>query len=211
MKKLLMSLLLVSAAGAQELRITAYDRANLQEEIARAAADEIQRTFRLARIRVAWSTGLPSADHAFLVVYKGRPGRGEEQEAACRARREIALQIVAEAPPGVNRAVLGISQPFAPAGLNVTVYNDRIRAAARARNQPHAIVLALVIAHEVGHVLLRSDIHSHSGLMSGLWTAQEFQRMAVRGLLFTDDQSARMRRTLAGTGCAAHQPLAGES
>ena len=46
------------------------------------------------------------------------------------------------------------------AGLNVRMFNDRIRWAAMRRNRSYTTVLAHVIAHEIGHVLLRTSEHS---------------------------------------------------
>jgi hypothetical protein len=58
-----------------------------------------------------------------------------------------------------------------------------------------------VIAHEIGHVLLRTKAHSRRGLMSALWTDYEYG-MIDRGLMFfTADQSKTMRMALSGAGC----------
>ncbi len=65
------------------------------------------------------------------------------------------LEILKTAPPGHRTSVLGYAQPLASAGLNLRVFNDRIRWQAEARDRPYATVLAHVIAHEIGHVLLR--------------------------------------------------------
>ena len=64
-----------------------------------------------------------------------------------------------------------------------------------------AELLAHVIAHEIGHVLLRTFDHAKSGLMSSHWSATEYSRMSAGHLLFTREQSREMIRNLAGDGC----------
>jgi hypothetical protein len=69
-------------------------------------------------------------------------------------------------------------------------------------NRTHAAVLAHVIAHEIGHVLLRTNGHNPRGLMSSPWTDFEYGNI-LRGLMFfTADQSKTMRMALSGAGCA---------
>ncbi len=61
-------------------------------------------------------------------------------------------------------------------------------------------LLAHVMAHEIGHLLLGSNAHAHLGLMRAHWESGDLRRAAMGGLLFTGDESQRMRaRLLAGT------------
>lgn len=50
------------------------------------------------------------------------------------------------------------------------------------------------IAHEIGHLLLGTNSHSDSGLMSARWTAPELKLAAYMQLLFSDEQAAEIRR-----------------
>ena len=54
-----------------------------------------------------------------------------------------------------------------------------------------ACLLAAVIAHEVGHILLPAGSHSKAGIMRATWYGR---MLSVPG--FTDDQGATMRRLL---------------
>ena len=149
--------------------------------------------------------GDESTDEASLILYPGTPQKGQEHAAACRARRDIALNILTSAPKGLTGSSLGMAQPLACAGLNVRVFDDRVCDAAFKWNRAHATVLAHVIAHEIGHVLLRTNAHSPRGLMAGVWGDHEYQFMARNLLRFTRDESTSMRITLSGDGCGGSE------
>ena len=112
------------------------------------------------------------------------------------------MKITDVSPPGVPDSVLGISAPLTPTGLNVRVFNHHIRDAAVRHNRPYPIVLGYAMAHEIGHVLLRSNDHQGWGLMSSVWTEREYAQMAGAGVMFfTRDESERMLMNLRGIGC----------
>ena len=50
-------------------------------------------------------------------------------------------------------------------------------------------VLGHAMAHELGHLLLGSNSHSSTGIMSGKWRADELKRAAKGDLLFTAQQA----------------------
>jgi hypothetical protein len=147
-------------------------------------------------------TGVPGAPEASLMIYE--PLRtGHELELGCRARRDIALDILPGAIPGVKKQVLGMAQPLSRTGLNVRIYDDHIREAAARENRSYAIVLSYAMAHEIGHVLLRSNTHIGRGLMSDIWTSREYDWMGKEALFFTTGDSHKMRVTLSGTACSS--------
>ena len=143
-----------------------------------------------------------ASDEASFVTAPTVPHRGQELAAVCRARRDIALKILATAPSGVKGTILGLAVPLAWAGLNARVFDDNIRDIALNRHRAHEVVLAHVIAHEIGHVLLRTNSHSGRGLMSAVWTDYEYAWIARNLMFFTTDQSNTMRMALSGAGCA---------
>ena len=58
------------------------------------------------------------------------------------------------------------------AARRALIYHPRIKAhAAKTRSDP-ACVLALVVAHEIGHMLLPDYSHAPSGLMRAAWTGR---------------------------------------
>jgi hypothetical protein len=199
MKAILITTMMLAAGDAEQLQITVYDRARLPQQVHATVANEVRRIFRDAGISIEWIAGDPDASEAFVMIYQ--PSRsGRELEDACSARRDIAL-VMSPAPPGLTKTVLGMAQPLARTGLNVRVFDDHVREASERERRAPAIVLAHVIAHEIGHVLLRSNVHSQRGLMSEVWTKHEYDWMEKGVLLFTADESRKMGMMLNRATC----------
>jgi hypothetical protein len=56
-----------------------------------------------------------------------------------------------------------------------------------------ATILASVMAHELGHLLLGSNAHAISGIMQGHWEDDELRGISMGTLLFLPGQGKRMR------------------
>ena len=204
MKSIALAALMVASAGAAELRVVVYDQARVPKQVTQTAFESLRQIFRDSGIEIKLTAGDATATEASLITYPEPPPKGRERDADCLARRDIALEIVAAAPTFGQRknTILGTAQPRAREGLNVRVFDDRIQDTAMRENRTHAAVLSHVIAHEIGHVLLRANVHSHRGLMSARWTDFEYGIIARGLMFFTADQSKTMRMTLSGAGCA---------
>jgi hypothetical protein len=190
-----------------QLRITIYQQAHLPQEVTESMFFQLRLIFRQAGISVELVTGDPASDEATLFTYPRLPPKGHEHEFACSARRDIALKIADVSPPGVARTILGIAAPLARDGLNARVFNDHIIESAMQHNRPYANVLSCAIAHEIGHVLLRSNDHRMSGLMSAVWAGHEYKEMEFTGrMLFTLEESKAMLISLNGTHCELKRP-----
>ena len=61
---------------------------------------------------------------------------------------------------------------------------------------PVALILGHVSAHEIGHLLLGPGAHGHDGIMRAGWSRQDLQQAAWGQLVFTDEESGRLRATL---------------
>lgn len=189
------------SATATDLRITVYNQAGLKPEVVDAASDFLKRIFRQSRIDVELRMGDATSLEGRLLTYPNPPRPGQERRASCEARRDIALQIRDSSSPGLRFNILGLAQPLASRGLNVMVFDDRIRNAAIRFNVAYPTLFAHAIAHEIGHVMLRSNEHSKSGLMSSSWGDHEYRRLSLGGLLFNHDESAKILGALEGKGC----------
>jgi hypothetical protein len=67
-------------------------------------------------------------------------------------------------------------------------------------------ILGDVIAHELGHLLLGTNSHSPAGIMCANWN-EDYLRLALRGRqLFSQEQSASMRATIARKQAELIQP-----
>jgi hypothetical protein len=74
-----------------------------------------------------------------------------------------------------------------------TVYVDRVDWLARRAQYPRATLLGRAIAHEIGHLLLRSNAHTESGLMREVWTAEQVVRNRREDWTFSPDQNGDLR------------------
>jgi hypothetical protein len=91
--------------------------------------------------------------------------------------------------------------PVQQAGRLATVYVDQVDAMARRANTDRVAILSRAIAHEIGHLLLGTTEHTRSGLMRGIWTAEELRRNHVE-----DWQFSPLQRTLLRARIAAGSP-----
>ena len=95
----------------------------------------------------------------------------------------------------IRDAALGYSVPC-PEGEPACIANilyHRVEDLATSGNASLAETLGHAMAHEIGHLLLRSHAHSPSGIMQAQWRAKELQRASKGLLLFTPDQAERLR------------------
>ena len=88
--------------------------------------------------------------------------------------------------------VMGIARRSSD-GLMVQVFFRQVQDFARTYRVDLSTILAYVIAHEVGHLLLPGGAHSPTGLMQAGWD-RVVVREAVRDLLtFTEAEASRIR------------------
>jgi hypothetical protein len=80
-------------------------------------------------------------------------------------------------------------------GTIAYVLYDRLKAAAAASRWPVQDLLALVVAHELGHLLLPPGSHS-DGLMRSGWDVSELRHMRLDSLSFSPDHVALIRERL---------------
>jgi hypothetical protein len=80
------------------------------------------------------------------------------------------------------------------AGGNLaTVSYHWSKAADRSGGALPAEILACVIAHEIGHLLLGPNSHSRTGIMKGKWSAEELRGAGWGRLLFMPQQAELIR------------------
>ena len=138
----------------------------------------------------------------------------------CRARRDGPVPAVCDQPlssgdvvvrliegsdkESGERRALGYSL-FDADGVSgfATVYVDRVDWLAKRAQYPRAPVLGRAIAHENGHLMLRSNDHTESGLMREVWTAEQVVRNRREDWTFSADQGGDLRNArLARSGNA---------
>ena len=88
--------------------------------------------------------------------------------------------------------VMGVAHRT-PAGSSVQVFFKQVQDFARTYHVDLSTLVAYVIAHEVGHLLLPATPHSRTGLMQAEWHRAVVRDAARGSLTFTEPQAARIR------------------
>jgi hypothetical protein len=166
--------------------INVYNDAQVSEDTLVQAEQEATRVFRHAGIDNVWvecKSSIPDRIHAAECESLGGP-------------RHLALRIVPWSPK-LRDSVLGTA--FLSAEGEGTYSNVFYAAVQKLHNDCHvslAGVLAHVMAHEVGHLLLGTNAHSPTGIMRPSWQGREFRSIVMGTLLFTSQQSGSMQAKL---------------
>lgn len=173
----------------QAVRVGLYDYAGVpSDEMARAERDAT-RWFADMGIETRW-----------IDMSQCPSGLSDSLRPACADRPELVLII-----PNRQMVTRLTSSPdvvgLAPGtkterGRIAYVFYDRVRAVPRATEVD---LLALVIGHELGHLLLPHGSHSTLGVMRGDWDLQSVRRLNVRRLTFTPVQAREIRRRVLGS------------
>ncbi len=109
---------------------------------------------------------------------------------------DLVLKIVANYPKkdeGFRDSVFGFA-----AGIQVIIINERTEEIAGVTEVTYPEILAIVISHELGHVLLGPDSHSDTGIMRPRFQADDFRKAQCKTLAFTPQQAEQMRRSVGG-------------
>lgn len=187
-----------AAAGASPTALTAaevlrtaitvrvYQTAGLPSGLEQRALAEAETVLRDAFVDVSW-----------------RHCTGLNPSPACNVARghsELSLRIVREgAPRHDTSATLGDALIDRGAGgVLATVYFNHVAWLAKTTGTDAAVVLGRAVAHELGHLLMRTLVHPGRGLMRPSWTPGELRRNRSADWAFTAADVVAMRRPWPG-------------
>lgn len=168
--------------------IRLYNQAAVPSATLKWATVDATRIFANSGINVIWAQPATEVPEDRGTDMSSAPLPGTQP-----GRPYIALRILPRTAGSILPGALGFALPFAQAGAHVILFYDRVEATARSQNVTPYVVLGYAMAHEIGHVLLRSSEHSTGGLMQACWN-QTTWRLATAGLLaFLTEQKQRIR------------------
>jgi hypothetical protein len=170
-----------------DITISVYDYAYVSPTLLAAAEEDARRIFRQAGIETVWAACFPKPE-------KLQPNNCYTVDANHLMMKILPRAISAQAR---NRNdVLGTALVDEKGiGYYAYVFYDSVQRVAEERNLGHAM-LGDVLAHEIGHLLLGSNSHSVSGIMSAHWYGEELRRISEAAMLFTCSQSRMLRDRL---------------
>jgi len=156
------------AAGQGQLpaiRLQMDDDADVPVAILKKSQDEVARVFAAVGVGVEWTETAPT----------------------------ITVRIVTSALAHAGRysSVMGVALRR-PSGATAQIFLKQVQDFARTYDGDVSILLAYVIAHEIGHLLLPRMPHSPTGLMKGDWDRTLVREAAAGSLTFTDAQIQRL-------------------
>lgn len=179
----------ISLEAAQEssqdypiITIHVYNYAHIPDLRLARTQKRVEGFFLGAGIRLKWAdTPLPSASGPRPAGPVWNPDPFD-----------FVLKIV----PSFPRSAGQLQEPvfgFA-AGRQVTIFNKRTEDIAFNAEVTHPEILAIAIAHELGHALLGPKSHSDAGIMRPRMQPEDFRKAQCLTLAFTPEQAQRMRR-----------------
>jgi hypothetical protein len=148
-------------------------------DIASRAKRYVEQVFNWAGIELRWMYCTPSAIRDSAIRSCGDPNSAWTR-----------ITVLAKPMVKTERSVFGLTLPS-----GVVVFSDRIRGFARGYGFFESEVLALVIAHELGHVLLGLH-HGSSGVMLAELRPQDVRSFMSGTLRFTQTEAALMQAHL---------------
>lgn len=148
------------------IRLQMDDAADVPAPILKKSQDEVTRIFADAGLGVEWTETAPN----------------------------ITVRIVtsALAYAGRSSSVMGVALRK-PGGGTAQIFLKQVQDFARTYDADVSTLLAYVIAHEIGHLLLPRMPHSPTGLMKGDWGRALVREAAAGSLTFTDAQIRRIQ------------------
>jgi hypothetical protein len=165
--------------AAEQINVSICNLGALKESVVRQAKAETQAVFQSSQIRVEWSDcGQVTGSHSFIV----------------RLRADKPSQTAGPSSlDAMGRAFLGEDG----SGYLADAYFQSVRELSNLHGANAAVFLGVVIAHELGHLLLGPG-HTPYGVMRSSWGSRELTALMQRYLTFNRDQRAKMQRRLAG-------------
>jgi hypothetical protein len=187
-------------ATADEVRwsrlvLRVYNYAAVSQEWIRLAREKVRRTYGEAKVDVDWIE--PLSRPADTVV----PSKSSANIFAVRLL--IRPKMVSDRHT-TRESVMGVALASDECGGTLSVSYAQVLRVAGQYRQPVPDILALAMAHEVGHLLLPPPSHSATGIMRAEWDGDDIRRAVVGQLTFTTTEASLIRAKLGG--CLAVAP-----
>jgi hypothetical protein len=176
-----------AAPLSPEMTISVHDYAGVPSEVLNAAEQQAREIYRRAGLETIWHNCSPKLESI------------EPESCHLSDTTHLTLKISPRASNVQVRDrldVLGTAYPDDQGvGYFAYVFYDRVQELA-VRQRLGNRLLADVMAHEIGHLLLGSNSHSLGGIMSAHWNYDQLRNVSEGTMWFIPDQSRVMRDRL---------------
>ena len=158
--------------------IVVHNTASVPEAELSGAKANVERLLAVAGVTAVWAPVADSSRFTIHVMLRREPGLGPG------SRSPLALATT-------------IGEDHSQGGLSFVFY-ERILSFAHMHHRPVAAILALAIAHEMGHVLLPVPAHTTTGLMKAEWSEDDLRYLEAGAPPFSAMQATLMRAATVG-------------
>jgi hypothetical protein len=186
-------------ASGTVVRIRIYDYVHLSSEAIARAQALVTRIYRSIGVQSCWTHTAPPPELQC----------SESESADIHDLFVILLDSEMSDRLPVADDVAGMAAVAATGGGRIAyVFFERVTLAAKGTGVDPMDVLGLVMAHEIGHLLLPAKAHSLTGLMRPRWHIAEFREGRLSSQFrFTDAEAALIRQGLQGGAASASAAL----
>ncbi len=161
-----------------------YNLAEVPGAVLEKARGEAGRIYAKAGVEAEWvECGANGAGRSAACAGMGQPDRP-------------VMKIMTRSVDGQrSRGALGyaVVPEAGVLGTQAWVFFETVKEVADRDGADVPDVLAVAMAHELGHLLLGQNAHSGRGIMQGAWKKEQLKRAAAGGLTFTQEQAERMQ------------------
>jgi hypothetical protein len=174
----------VAAPQPLEIAVYVYNVAQVSHGMLRSAEHGAAKIFEVAGIKTTWREPHSSIPEDLETGSRGDPW----------IPTNIALKIYTRSMINelqLDEGAMGFVLRFET--NSAVILYDRVQNLAEFKRIDIAPILGIAMAHEIGHLLLRSREHSSQGIMRRNWPSTDLQSGAQARLRFTAEQSRQMR------------------
>jgi len=172
----------VSFAENPQIAVSVYDDAGVPGDVLASAEGRAAKIFQRAGLEVSWLT-CARPNYASCATASDEIG----------GPVHLVLRIKPNGASWTSDTACGVAYLASDGtGQYGDVFWRRARDLQTSSKVDLATILASIMAHELGHLLLGSNAHAISGIMQGHWEDDELRRIGMGSLLFLPDQGKRM-------------------
>ena len=188
---LILSNSLLAADGDEEraVRIRIHDYAHIDDAGLARAQEVVSGMYGAIGVRTDWLEPLQQTD-----------GVVDGPSALDSIQSDLVIIILTSAMADrgvIPDGTIGFAAVERGVGGRVAyVIYDRVRDFAGDTTVDDMRMMGIVMAHEIGHLLMTHQSHSAGGLMRGRWQQSEFRSARPHDLQFSEPQASEIRRTL---------------
>ena len=200
---LLLALILLSYASlraegdeARTVSIRIHNYAHIQDGQLARAQEVVSGMFGTIGVRTDWLEPLQQSEGTF------EGGGASDWKPSGLGWKPSDLNVIILTAAMANRGVIpesilgfAAAEPGLGGRIAYVIY-DRVKDITRGTQVDDMRMMGIVMAHEIGHLLLTDRSHSEDGLMRGNWESSEFRSLRPGDLHFSHLQAVEIRRTV---------------